>query len=91
MSDLPEDTKPIKTIPASTPKICKRRTRKVDLDNLEKRAKTVLDREINHLLDDSYDGKLDKEGAICLVNYLKAIQALKKDEDPAIHGPMEIT
>ena len=86
MSDKSEDTKPIQTIPTHIPKICKRRTRKVDMEYLEKRAKTVLDREINHLLDLSYNGKLDKEAASSLVNYLKAIKDLKKEEEESLNN-----
>ena len=87
----PKDMKLTKTASTVQPKVCKRRTRKVEFASLEKRAKTVLDREINHLLDLSYDGKLDKEAASSLVNYLKAIRELKKDSDTAPSDePMEV-
>lgn len=91
MSDKPEDTKQSQPAPTKEPKVCKRRTRTVDINNLEKRAKTVLDREINHLLDLSFDDKLDKEAAASLIGYLKAIKELKKDSDETPDGPVEIT
>ena len=76
-----EETKPVETPTEKPIKPNKRRTKRVDISSLEKRATTVLDREINYLLDASHGGKLCKDDSTCLRDYLKTIRDLKKDED----------
>ena len=61
-----------------------RSLKKVNLDLLNKKFMTSLEREANNLLDLTYNGKLEKEDAISLNNYLKLVRDLKKLEDEAL-------
>lgn len=51
----------------------------VNLDRLDKAAKTILQREINNLLDASHKGKLSKDDSLSLRDYIKTIRDLRKD------------
>ena len=55
--------------------------KRVNLNRLEKAGLTVLQREINYLLDKSFTGKLNKDDSISLRDYLRTIRDLKRDED----------
>jgi hypothetical protein len=58
------------------------RAKNVEIDWLHKRVLTVLDREVYCLMRDSYKWKkLGKEDAQSLVNYLKLIREIKKEEE----------
>lgn len=59
----------------------KRSLKAVDLEQLEKKLLTVLEREVHHLLDLSLALKLEKEDALSLGNYLKLLKTLKKTDD----------
>jgi hypothetical protein len=81
-----ELSKPISTQPIPFKKKSKagRSLSTVDLNWLEKGCRTVLRREINHLLDMSHKGPLERDQSVALMGYLKAIRDLKKDEDAAM-------
>lgn len=69
-----------KTQPEDLVKRNKRRSRNIDIDKLEKQAKTVLAREIERLMDLSHDKAMEREDTIALQGYFKIIKDLKKDE-----------
>lgn len=59
-----------------------RRLSKVDLDKLSHKLLNVLTRETNNLLDASSQGKLDRDDAASLRDYLKLMKDLRAmDED----------
>jgi hypothetical protein len=76
-----EHSKPLKKPGNKAKRHSARRLRTVDLDYLDRQAKTVLHREICYLLDMSHVGKLSKDDSVALVSYLKAIKDLKKAAD----------
>lgn len=55
------------------------RLKKVDLDNLNKKLLNVLSREINHLMQLSFNHKLEKDDADALAKYVKLLKELQKD------------
>lgn len=61
--------------------IKKRRPKKTDLDKLQIQSMTILTREIGHLMDKSFDEKLDANNSKVLVDYIKLINELKKSRD----------
>ena len=75
-----EPAKLFKTQPTKPFKNNKRRSKRVDIDRLEKQAKTVLAREIMRLMDLSYDCKMERDDIMALQGYFKIIKDLKKDE-----------
>ena len=58
--------------------------KKVNLDHLQKQLLTVMQRDTEALLALSFNGKLEKDDATSLNNYLKFIKELKKFEEDEI-------
>lgn len=69
-------------IPAanSDKKYASRRLGDVDLDKIQRKFITVLGREANRLLDESFKKKLPEESAKILINYLKLLKQLQELE-----------
>lgn len=60
--------------------------KQVNLDHVQKKLLNVLLRDTNALLLESTRGKLNKDDAQSLNNYLKLIKDLKKVEDEDLNG-----
>jgi len=58
----------------------------VDLVKLNKRLLNVLSRDVVHLLEASYKGKLDRDDQQALTNYLKLMKDLQKQEEDALEN-----
>jgi hypothetical protein len=75
----------IPNIPQKTPKKRKSRAglslKKVNLDHLHKQLLNILSRETLNLLTLSSQGKLEKDDAASLCNYIKLMQYLAKKEE----------
>lgn len=63
-----------------------RRLIPVDLDYIGRQFNTVLKREANRLLDESYAEKLSEESSKTLVNYIKLLRDLKQDQIREFEG-----
>ncbi len=63
-----------------------RSVREVDLDKVHKRLLVVLARDVTHLMDRSYQGKLNDDDAKALTNYLKLMKVLKQQELEDLEG-----
>ena len=74
------NAKPIQANPVKKKSKAGRSLSTVNLDRLEKASKTILQREINNLLDASHKGKLSKDDSASLRDYIKTIRELKKDQ-----------
>ena len=79
--------------PIDCPAIPKKRSvkvglsvREISLDLLHKKFLNVLFREANHLLVQSKAGKLDKDAASALANYLRLMRTLKSMDDAETEG-----
>lgn len=65
----------------------KRRSRRlsdVNIDKLQRGLLTVLKREANHLLDESFEEKLSEDSAKSLVSYLKLLKQFQDQELAAL-------
>ena len=67
--------------PHKIPTVRSRRLRKSSLNKIQNRLITVLVRETESLMDLSFNHKLDKNDAASLVNYLRLLKEMRKDEE----------
>jgi hypothetical protein len=68
-----------------------RRTRKINLPQLEKQLMTVLVRDTETMMLDSFGGKgLTRDQSYSLVNYLKLLKDLKKAHDEEVKAGIEL-
>jgi hypothetical protein len=58
-----------------------RRIKRVHIDYLRKQCLTILSREINALMDLSHERLLGKDMSLSLVNYIKLVRELEKQEN----------
>lgn len=58
----------------------KRSLKGLNFDQLHKKLTTILERDIDHLLNISFAEKLNRDDSTSLVNYLKLFKILQKDE-----------
>lgn len=61
------------------------RIKRVSITRLEKASLTILNREIDCLLEKSYAGKLSKDDSVSLRDYIRTIRDLRKDEDVTLN------
>lgn len=63
-----------------------RRIRGVDFDKMTRQCRTVLAREIERLMDMSFEAKLSKPDTEALGSYFRLIKDLKKQEVEEMEG-----